>query len=166
MHTRVWSLSSQRTYFSLGLILYLIRTSAPEGHKLHIKKKYINQASKDKQGMTTKTPTRFEYRTPTRRPPSGGRHHTSTHRVSSALRNTPTGDRFVPSRASTDLQFARFKMSNVLRDENSPPDKQMLDKLLELRGVNSASKTLHFNSPVSSKQCHCEYGYDCTYVSM
>ncbi len=110
--------------------------------------------------MTTKTPTRVEYRTPTRLPPASssstrGR-HTLRHGAKSALRNTP-GDRFVPNRASTDLQFARFKMSNVLKDESSPPDKQILDKLLELQGINSASKTLCFNSPARAQSTqHCE----------
>ncbi len=105
--------------------------------------------------MTAMTPTRFELRTtPTRTPClTGGRY---TRHKTPSQRSTP-GDRFIPSRASTDLQFARFKMSNRLTDENSPPDKQMLDQLLGLQGLSSSSKTLGFSSTPQQgrqqKQC-------------
>ncbi len=98
------------------------------------------------------TPTRFELRTtPTRTPClTGGRYTRHPHR------STP-GDRFVPNRAATDLQFARFKMSNRLTDENSPaPDKAMLDQLLGLKGLSSSSNTLGFSPQQGHQHTQCK----------
>lgn len=112
--------------------------------------------------MSTKTPTRFEFRTPrsTRTPTTGVRNTKLLSSTGSTRRRcvprTP-GDRFIPSRATTDMEFARFKVNNQLVDENSPPQKvkgeEMLDKLLDLKGVCTSSSTMSFGqtTPSSSK---------------
>ena len=107
--------------------------------------------------MTTKTPTRFEFSTPSRptpRTPIRGRTPSSRSKGATPTRSRMTpGDRYIPSRTK-DIEFARFKMRNRLIDENSPPadrSTEMLDKLLSLQGVSSTSSALGFSSPQISR---------------
>lgn len=78
--------------------------------------------------------------------------NSGTPKRPSSARRTP-GDRFIPNRATTDMDFARFKVNNKLVDENSPPqrvaissEQAMLNKLLDLKGVSVSSRTMSFGN--------------------
>lgn len=110
--------------------------------------------------MNTKTATRLEFRTPTklRTPRFGDRMITprSNKRRTPGPGSTP-GDRYIPSRGSTDMDFARFKISDRFKDENCPSDNHALDSLLSLQGVNSTSKALRFDTPRRHSTRQCEF---------
>ena len=85
------------------------------------------------------------------------------------------GDRFIPNRSASDLEFSRFKMtpskhsSNSESVENSPPSNvnantpnsilevrrrcAMRERLLALKGHSTDNRVLSFNQTPSSNHC-------------
>ena len=107
-----------------------------------------------------KTPPRHRrtatpHRTPSYASPSriGSRAYASTPR--SEKKKTP-GDRFIPNRATGDLDFARYKIASQFKGENatspssrsSPSQREasaaMREKLLSLKGKSSEDRILSF----------------------
>ncbi len=131
--------------------------------------------------MTSKTPsgsykdsTRKNISTPTRH--QGPRTpFTPRNRIHGDFQCKTPGDRFIPNRSASDLQFSRFKLtpskrcSNSESVENSPPSSTlnsntpssilenrsksaMTERLLALKGHSAENRILSFNQTPSSKK--------------
>lgn len=124
------------------------------------RKKSNKERDRDKMSAF-RTPPRHR-RTPTpHRPTSYGTPHPSkidnrayASSPRSEKKKTP-GDRFVPNRASGDIDFARYKIASQFKGENttspsrsSPSQREasaaMREKLLSLKGKSSEDRILSF----------------------
>lgn len=105
----------------------------------------------------TPTPTKRHRTTPIPCTPQ----HNERRRNAVTPQTTP-GDRYVPSRAGTDLEFARFLLNTPSKnlDENSPTCEAnrslMRDKLLALKGQSSDNRVMSFHQQISPSGA-CEF---------